>query len=793
MGGVIPPAGLRSSGRSLGRRVATIGAATSLLAGAPAAAGAAELVDFGDCGQLVRFVRAGAESDAVTYPAGWINGSWDASLPTRAAWPKERFKDSPYDDDSMIVQDDLDSGADAESADDVSGTNTQEAEVDEPDLVKADRRYLYVMAGSRLRIYRHRPSVPVLVAQLRLPIAEGRLLRSGDRLLVIGARPRRELEPALEPLPGTPDPASTAAPQPTTPGTTPTTPDATKPTTPPATSPSTAAAAARATATTPGTTPTTPSGTTPEATTPTTPGTTPTTPTATTPVDPWPVPATDEWDMPSARYPFTTRLLEVNIEEPDAPELQRTLDAPGTPITARQVGSTVRLVIDASTDPDDEEDEDVTLDELRPFTRLESEVTGDVYRRPAAPCTDIARPSGGYSGADLLSVLTFDLDRGLVAPQRLGVMARPQTVYASASTLYVASSVETERETADGYAGDSATDIFAFDATEAGRTTYLAHGSVPGLPINHYAFSERGGDLRVATSTYAWWERYEEYSDEYSDEDEEAEEASAERHSDVEIVEDDSLDGDEEDDEQSDWGEDADTRLTVLRRDGEQLREIGVRSGLDKGEQVSAVRYDGDRAYVASSGADDPLRILDLSDPAAPHALGVLRLPGASTYLHPLGDGLLLSIGRDRVRGDDDVWGSRVSLYDVADPEHPVRLAARRLGPGWTPTDYDSHAFLWWPRRQLAFVPYAGSTWDEDEDDPAPPSSMVVLRAAREEGTPNLVERGRVTHGPDWDHVPVIRAVVVGDKVLTISQLGISSNRLSDLERLGTLPFHPLR
>ncbi len=103
----------------------------------------------------------------------WINGSWDASLPTRAAWPKERFKDSQYDDDSVIVQDDLDSGADAESADDVSGTNVQEQGVDEPDLVKADRRYLYVMAGSRLRIYRHRPSVPVLVAQLRLPIAEG--------------------------------------------------------------------------------------------------------------------------------------------------------------------------------------------------------------------------------------------------------------------------------------------------------------------------------------------------------------------------------------------------------------------------------------------------------------------------------------------------------------------------------------------------------------------------------------------------------------------------------------------
>lgn len=745
------------------RRAALLAAA--LLTAAPAAAPAAELVDFGDCGQLVRFVRAGAASDAITYPADWVNGSWDASLGTRGVWSKDRF-DRTYGREDDVTES-LDSGADLQSDTDgdVSGTNVQEQGVDEPDLVKADRRYLYVLAGSRLRIYRHRPDVPVLVAQLRLPIAEGRLLRSGDRLLVIGARPEREFEARLEPLPGAADPEAPAGttptattptattPTPTTPGTTPTTP--------------TASAASPTTATTPATTPTT--GTTPTTPTATTPGTTPTN-SAPTPGDPWPVPAAEPADELYARYPFTTRLMEVSIEDPVAPELRRTFDAPGTPITARQVGSTVRLVVDASTDPDDEEDEDVTLDELRPFTRVESEVTGDVYKRPVAPCTDTARPSGGYSGADLLAVLTFDLDRGLVAPQRLGVMARPQTVYASTNTLYVASSVETERETADGYAGDSATDIFSFDATTPGQTTYLAHASVPGLPINHYAFSEYAGDLRVVTSTFAWWEQA--YSE---DDDDEA--------------------ADDEDLEVDDpgWGEAADTRVTVLRREGDQLREVGVRAGLDPGEQVSAVRFDGPRAYVASSGAGDPLRILDLADPAAPRALGVLRLPGESTYLHPLGDGLLFSVGRDR-KSEDEGYGSRASLYDVSDPERPRRLAARRLGPGWTPTDYDPHAFLWWERRRLLFVPYAGWSWLEpdENDERSLPSSMVVLRASRRDDGPNLVERGRVTHGPRWDHPEVIRAVVVGDKLLTISTLGVSSNRLSDLDLLGTAPFHPI-
>ncbi len=93
--------------------------------------------------------------------------------------------------------------------------------------------------------------------------------------------------------------------------------------------------------------------------------------------------------------------------------------------------------------------------------------------------------------------------------------------------------------------------------------------------MNHYAFSERGGDLRVATSTFAWWERYEEFSDE-------AGEREAARSS-VEIVEDDALDEEEGGDD--DGCGDADTRLTVLRRDGDQLREVGVRAGLDRGEQ----------------------------------------------------------------------------------------------------------------------------------------------------------------------------------------------------------------
>jgi len=51
------------------------------------------------------------------------------------------------------------------------------------------------------------------------------------------------------------------------------------------------------------------------------------------------------------------------------------------------------------------------------------------------------------------------------------------------------------------------------------------------------------------------------------------------------------------------------------------------------GEQVYAVRFLGDRAYVVTFRQTDPLYVLDLSNPADPRAAGELQIPGFSDYL----------------------------------------------------------------------------------------------------------------------------------------------------------------
>ena len=46
------------------------------------------------------------------------------------------------------------------------------------------------------------------------------------------------------------------------------------------------------------------------------------------------------------------------------------------------------------------------------------------------------------------------------------------------------------------------------------------------------------------------------------------------------------------------------------------------------GEDVYAVRYFGDKAYVVTFERIDPLYVMDLSNPLEPHITGALEIPG---------------------------------------------------------------------------------------------------------------------------------------------------------------------
>ena len=190
---------------------------------------------------------------------------------------------------------------------------------------------------------------------------------------------------------------------------------------------------------------------------------------------------------------------------------------------------------------------------------------------------------------------------------KLAVLGGGENVYASLENIFVA---------AMSYSDESngGTDIMKFSVSGAG-IRLKAQGTVKGTILNQFAMDEYDGYFRIAT-TRGW---------------------SGEQGNNLYI-----LDGD--------------------------LKEAGAVTGLAKGETIRSVRFAGAMGYVVTFRQTDPLFAIDLSNPKAPKVKSALKIPGFSSYMHPLDENTLVGIGTD---GDESgrTFGVKLSLFDVTNPE----------------------------------------------------------------------------------------------------------------------------
>jgi hypothetical protein len=145
-------------------------------------------------------------------------------------------------------------------------------------------------------------------------------------------------------------------------------------------------------------------------------------------------------------------------------------------------------------------------------------------------------------------------------------------------------------------------------------------------------------------------------------------------------------------------------RLTVLREsaDSSRLQQIAQIPNSSQpaplgkpGEDIFAVRFLGDRAYVVTFRVIDPLYVIDLSRPEQPQIAGELELPGFSTLLQPIGEGLLLGIGQHVPAAAGGLTqGVKVALFDVSDISTPLELGSEVIGKrgSSSPALSDHHA-----------------------------------------------------------------------------------------------------
>jgi Beta propeller domain len=480
-----------------------------------------------------------------------------------------------------------------------------------------------------------------------------------------------------------------------------------------------------------------------------------------------PLTAEDTGFAPQFQSP-SIEIVEVDIS--GDPEIVRIMTIDGQFVSGRMVGDTVRLV--SSSSPVGLEwsfptgtglrAEQKAIEENREIIRRSSPdnwipyyIVTDADGRTIDQgslfeCGRASHPTE-FSGLNMLSVVTIDFGNGLDVVDSTGVLANGSTVYSSSDNLYVATQNWNDWRWAAGV-DDSAepdgvtTDVHKFDISDPQRTEYLATGTINGYLLNQFAMDEHKGFLRVAsTSSPAWW----------------GEQSKSE------------------------------SMVTVLEDDrAGSLNQVGMVDGLGKTEQIYSVRFMRDAGYVVTFRQTDPLYVIDLSDPTNPAVTGELKIPGYSAYLHPVGEGLVLGVGQN---ADDQgrVKGTQMSLFDVSDPTDPTRIDQISLSEGTnSEVEYDHHAFMYWDPTGLAVMPLQQYNWNEKDGTESGFFGAIGFRVS--EG--GLDEISRIEHpgakGNDFDwRGRISRSLVIGDLVYTISDKGIMSSNLDDLDEVAWLGF----
>lgn len=284
----------------------------------------------------------------------------------------------------------------------------------------------------------------------------------------------------------------------------------------------------------------------------------------------------------------------------------------------------------------------------------------DIWHEPVAE--DPSEIEGPVVNS-LLGVLTFNVEEPGSDPQGEWIAnGYASVVYASKDNLFVASS------------GWDSLPIHQFQLGDGERTTgYVGSALLKGWLLNQFSMDEHKGHLRVATTI---------------------------------------------------WMENQESQVAVLKLTGGDLELAGGVTGLGKGESIYAVRFMGDVGYVVTFKKVDPLFVLDLADPTNPTVRGALKIPGYSSYLHPMKEGYLLAIGKDAEaaqESDDFAWyqGMAMSIFDVRDLDNPKLVQKIGIGSRGTESEalHDHKAFRYIPEKNFAVIPidlYEGGSgqWD---------------------------------------------------------------------------------
>jgi len=466
------------------------------------------------------------------------------------------------------------------------------------------------------------------------------------------------------------------------------------------------------------------------------------------------------------------KLAVVNVSDPSSPIVEREVYVAGEYVGSRRIEGSVRIVVytnppllgDMETwiDPWDyyhhghlDKDalrrayesliernrskiEKTPLDEFIPhyYDVVHTGDGDDVRKGRLSKCEDFYVPRNPF-GRGVLTVITIVFDDPTAKQDDIAVVAEGTLVYASKKNLYVTG----DQEVGWDWGEPDRSEVHMFDIhSDPTEAIYLASGWVDGWALNQFSMSEYDGFLRIATTVWDW---------------------------------------------ENDWWDDRSNAVSVLERDGGDLKVVGEITDIARGEDIYAVRFLGERGFVVTFMNTDPLFTIDLSDPCDPKLVGELEIPGFSNYIHPMGKDHLLTIGEN---GDEwgGTWGVALNIFDVSDFADPELAYHEEVGgySSYSPAQSDHHAFLYY--NELLSIPLTTYGYDDDDDDWKGQEfyGFVVYRATPTGGFEHI---GDVDHSGNYGEPK--RSAIIENYLYTVSDSKLIVTELEEFEDVVELDF----
>jgi inhibitor of cysteine peptidase len=299
-------------------------------------------------------------------------------------------------------------------------------------------------------------------------------------------------------------------------------------------------------------------------------------------------------------------------------------------------------------------------------------------------------------------------------------------------------------------------------AYSSGQVAAKAAGSFPGVVLNQFSMDEYNGYFRVATSRAV------------------VVNGTGSRSDDVYVM-------------------------------SQNLTQVAAVRNIAPGENIYAVRFDGDTGYVVTFEQVDPLFAISFKDPTNPVITSALKISsGFSDYLQPFGNGYLIGVGKDTVQSSTGNFayylGLKLSLFHVGNDGTSTEVASYLIGDRGTDSAVlsDHLAFTFDSTRNIMVLPVnlakvSGTQQTSPAGSPPPYGQMVwqgvyvmnvTTTGFKLMGTVSQYPASSTSYWGSSGGYDIFRSVIIGNALYTVSNSEVLVSSLSNFSTLATVALN---